>query len=877
MKKFIFKFIVLFTLITASNALASSGIDFDLNENWTIRSLKSKTTFPISKENAPSAISALPQIIEHYYSVERHQLPKHWSASDYARLVYLSFIKYGIELKCEFQIPLGSYPRTRIELVLTNANTFCTVLLNGKKIGKTDNAFRVYKFDVRKNLKDGNNILLLRFKDPVNYAEKKLVKKSITLPADNQTNSIKSAPYIRQPQQEFGWDFARALPYVGLRSFPIIEFSADIHSIEYWFDSVTSNGNLTHFNLNLSIISPKSCSLVPEFNPEMFESVNGQRVHLSKGKNTLTFKGKIRYPKLWWPAGSEEREQERKPFGINEPNLIPLSLNDTLGNVVFQEVIKFYVAKIQLDRSRDSIGEKFAFIVNGKEVFIRGINMVLPDATGDYNIPWNKNYREPISNQLLHQIQSANINMIRVWGGGSYLPDAFYDWADENGIMIWQDFMFSGTLYPGEKSFLQSISAEADDQIKRLRNHPCIALWCGNNEIDVALKNWGWQTKYNYSSKQLDELSFSYNKIFREILPGKISVLDPQHFYIESSPLSNWGKPEDLRNGNNHLWSVWHGEAPIESYKKSIPRFATEYGLPSLPSEAVLKDLIINNSTLKEQLSNFMISYKGIGLLEEYITNEFRQPTNLKDWIYLSQFTQANALKTAIVAHRNSNGRCSGSMPWQLNDASAVISWSLIDLNNIPKPAWYSLKTFFRNEILSADLYENSVRIKYNYQGKRRADRAVLTFQHREGLVIKSDTIVINPSNPEKNNLLKEYSKNFFSTPLSMDEVFLRMELYSGNRMLFRDLFFFVAENKFAWKPANISVELKKVSNDVTTARVSARTLVRKFFHGQHFNSTPNLIDILPNDTLSFSITLPDVEAWKSGIVCLNDFMFQKN
>ena len=362
----------------------------------------------------------------------------------------------------------------------------------------------------------------------------------------------------------------------------------------------------------------------------------------------------------------------------------------------------------KLSQKKDEFGTSFGFVTNDKKetpVFMYGSNYVpynmypLPLKTYTRTAHLQKNQGLPNRNDyyrnLLLQMKNYGMNMIRVWGGGWYEDDYFYDLADSLHIAVWQDFMFANTMYPMSEDWKTSVQQELNDNIKRLSKHPCIALWCGNNEIEVAWKNWGWQKKYKYSKADSTLLINDYNLLFTDIIPVQLAQQNNTVQYISSSPISNWGNESDFKTGDNHYWGVWHGEKPVTDYYKHIPRFASEYGLPSLPNYSTL--VKYSSDSLNITSSNFLFqnrmkSYKGIGLLNNYIAAYFKPSKNIESYCYFSQLTQLNALKTAYAAQAFQQPYCSGSLFWQFNESWPGITWSVIDFEGNPKvPTYQSL------------------------------------------------------------------------------------------------------------------------------------------------------------------------------------------
>jgi beta-mannosidase len=281
---------------------------------------------------------------------------------------------------------------------------------------------------------------------------------------------------------------------------------------------------------------------------------------------------------------------------------------------------------------------------------------------------------------MVEEMAAANFNMVRVWGGGYYPNEVFYETADRLGIMVWQDFMFACAMYPGDSAYLKEVSGEFDYQVPRIAAHPSVVLFNGNNEVDIAWKNWGFQIRYSLYGKDAKEIEDNYAKLFKELLPKKVSEWSSVP-YIHTSPLSNWGKDEFYNHGSQHYWGVWHGKDPMENFAKKIGRFNAEYGFQSFPEMSTIQtfakdaDLDLNSDVMKHHQK----SYVGNGMIQKHAKNMFGDPKNFLEFVYFSQLTQAEAVGIAIAGHRLDAPRCMGTLYWQVNDCWPAPTWSSID------------------------------------------------------------------------------------------------------------------------------------------------------------------------------------------------------
>ena len=351
---------------------------------------------------------------------------------------------------------------------------------------------------------------------------------------------------------------------------------------------------------------------------------------------------------------------------------------------------------VELRQNKDAHGISFEFFINGKPVFAKGVNWIPADFFPHRMT--EERYRE-----LLQACKDANINMIRVWGGGIYEPDIFYDLCDEMDIMVWQDFMFAGTLYPGDESFIENVKKEAIEQVVRLHRHPCIVLWCGNNEVKNGWDDWGWQA--NYTPEQREQLDHDMHYLFDTLLADVVKTYGAGVPYIPTSPLWGWGHPECCTEGDSHYWGVWWGEQPFEMWYQKTGRFMSEYGFQSYPDLRTLQTVMPDTALYlgSPELNNHQKHARGVQIIDKAMNQYFHRPDNLEDYVYVSQLVQAYGIGMALEEHRRRSPYCMGTLIWQLNDCWPVASWSCIDYYGRRKALYYEMKRQFEPVIIACD------------------------------------------------------------------------------------------------------------------------------------------------------------------------------
>jgi len=376
--------------------------------------------------------------------------------------------------------------------------------------------------------------------------------------------------------------------------------------------------------------------------------------------------------------------------------------------LVYNDGHKFVSSKTKysplanLIQQKDSIGTSFHFEKDGKPIYAKGANWI----PADVFLPRLKkeDYR-----RMLQSVKDANMNMLRVWGGGIYETDEFYDLCDSLGIMVWQDFMFAGGMIPGDDAFFANVREEVKYQIERLKNHPCIVLWCGNNEIDEAWNNWGWQNQFNLHGADSAKVWNDYKRMFRDSLPKWVNEFDGSRPYVSTSPMHGWGRRQSLTEGDSHYWGLWWGLEDWETFENKTGRFVSEYGMQAMPNWNTIKSF--THDTDRYLYSNVIKAHQkatdGFKKLDHYLKRYFIDSAklsklSLEDYTYLTQCIQYYILRNSIATHRSKYPRNMGTLLWQMNDCWPVASWSITDYSRHPKAAWYAVKEAYRDDAMPA-------------------------------------------------------------------------------------------------------------------------------------------------------------------------------
>ena len=616
--------------------------------------------------------------VVHLDLLNNQQIPLPFHGNNETELLWIE--EKGWEYRCVFEQTKDQLARSHVQLVFEGLDTYATAYLNGQKILASDNMFIRWEVDVKGLLKEGSNELLVKFHSPLSVNKDKQGSMGYELPAGCETVANKVSPFTRKAPYHFGWDWGPRFVTSGIWK-PV--------KLVYWDQT-----SIADALVSTKSIDDEKAELVCHVELKKGDLTEGMVLEM-EGVGIVAVGNQMAYqipfemadPGLWWPNGMGEPHLYEKWLWLKRD-----------GRVLDSVRVRFGVRTIELVNEPDSIGTSFYFVVNGIPLFVKGANYIPQDL-------FTTRVTDQQYHNLINGVKDAHMNMVRVWGGGIYEKDLFYDLCDENGILVWQDFMFAGSLYPANEQFMRSVAMEAEQQIKRLRPHPSLALWCGNNEIEVAWNNWGWQQQFGYSPEDSVRIWNDYLTIFHELIPSLVTEHGGGLDYVPTSPLSNWGKPENFNHSSMHYWGVWHGKEPFSSFKNNVGRFMVEYGFQSFPSASSLEGYIapIDLDLRSQAMEQRQKSYIGNEMIFKHLHALFPEPTDFESFAWYSQLTQAVGLKKAIESHRLQKGHCMGTLYWQLNDCWPGPSWSTMDYLGHKKAAYHVVKDRYKTDILVVD------------------------------------------------------------------------------------------------------------------------------------------------------------------------------
>ncbi len=690
------------------------------------------------------------------------------------------------EYRTSFNVDTGLLNQGHIKLVFQGLDTYSEVFLNENKIGETNNMFREWEFDIKKHLVSGKNILQILFRSPVPYNEKWAKKSPYRLP-DNRV-------YTRKAPYQFGWDWGPKLITCGIWKDVYIKSSNNFYIDEIRINTIKITEEVAELYADIQLFASKPESLTVEiFDMNSNDCISTYATEVKQGNNQFAWNLSIEDPVLWWPNG------------MGDQHLYPLKVKISSENFYTDSILNIGLRTIDLIRNNDSVGVGFVFRVNGKDVFMKGANYIPQD-----NFP--PRVGKDKYSELIKNAKAANMNMLRVWGGGFYENDVFYDLCDQHGILIWQDFMYACAMYPGDLDFLNNISAEAIDAIKRLRNHPCLALWCGNNEVDNGWKDWGWQKALRYSKADSATIYSHYKKVFNEILPKLVEEHDGKTDYWPSSPEYGWGHEECNTHGDSHYWGVWWGKEPFEMYEAKTGRFMSEYGFQAYPDFKTVQSFCSETDLFlfSDPLKNHQKHPIGNETILEYMEREYPVPDSIFEFSYVSQLLQSQGIRTGIEAHRRSKPHCQGTLYWQLNDCWPVVSWSSVDYYGRWKALHYSVRDLFKNFMISVDQKDSILNcyIVSDSLEEVKADFSVELIDFSGTTYFENDFELLIERNSSR--IVASYNLNEILHDTLIRNSFLKISLKEGRHVLAKYLHYFdIPKNLQLPEPA-IRMSVKK-------------------------------------------------------------------
>jgi len=738
------------------------------------------------------------------------------------------------EYKCTFDVPYETFNKTHINIVFEGLDTYAKVYLNGSLILTADNMFREWQTDCKPLLKKKDNLLRVVFQSAVKIGMQDSSKSKYILPGGIRV-------YTRIAQYQYGWDWSPRYVTCGIWKPVYLEAWNDIkiQSVGYYQDTVTST------KANLHLIAFATSDKFQECKIILRDQLNGkilkeETIALAQGLNRIPLKFIINNPQLWWTNGLGNPNLYHFEFDINKG-----------GKKICSDSCKVGIRTIELLQRPDSVGKSFYFKLNGVPVFMKGANYI----PADNFIPRvSKNDYE----KLINTAVDCNMNMLRVWGGGIYEDDNFYDLCDEKGILVWQDFMFACGMYPADTAFLNNVKNEATYQVNRLTNHPCIALWCGNNEISEGWYNWDWQKQYGYSANDSAKIWNNYTLLFDTLIKNVVNTFDAKTPYWPSSPKYGWGRKESLLEGDSHYWGVWWGMEPFSMYENKIGRFMSEYGFQAYPADETMKTYLdFKTSSAGDNMNPFWHNKhpQGFQTIDNYLLRDYYNATDhknaVKHYTYLSQLLQANGITTAIEAHRRARPYCMGTLYWQFNDCWPGVSWSGMDYYGRWKALQYFVKKAYSDILVTVTEKNKTLEtfVVSDVQKTTKAKLCIFLSDFNGKKIWQKDTLItIQPLSSSccftipVASIIKDTSAN--------NKLFFAARLYIADSLASQAVHYFVPYKLLKLPKANIKRSLK-ISDNKIELSLSSKTLAKNVYvslDDKYLKLSDNYFDILPGD-----------------------------
>ena len=752
-----------------------------------------------------------------------------------------------------------------VELDFKGLDTYADVYLNDSLVLQADNMFVAWQVPVGGLLQPGENELRVYFHSPVNVGMEKLRQLPYLLKATNEQapEDERTNIFTRKAPFHYGWDWGPRLVTSGIWR-PVHLRAWSLAAIEdIYIEKISVSPERAEYKAHIAIATEQAGEYGARLSVQGLAGDFNQGARLEPGVNILTIPFSIENPRLWWTVG------------LGEPHLYSLDIDLYSGSrKIDGRSQRIGVRDIQLVQEPDEIGRSFRFELNGVPVFMKGANYIPSHTITPMVTP--EVYRRVISDAV-----EANMNMLRVWGGAIYEEDLFYDLCDENGILVWQDFMFACALMPADEQHWDNIRKEAEYNVRRLRNHPSMALWCGNNENLTAWHHWGWKEAYPDSISQV--LWNGYDKIFHQILRQAVAEHHPELTYWSSSPSSYIDRLPDRKSGDEHDWTIWFGQAPYENYLTNVPRFVSEYGLQSFPEVKTLRsvmeetDLELNSGMMDRRQRSRMDwitpGFSGNGMILRYLERYYPSPGDFGELTYLSQLSQALAWRHAIEGHRRAMPWCMGSLYWQINDCWPTVSWASVDYYGNWKASHYMARRSFAPVLVTAYVENGMVNVHAVSDMLEELNGIVrVELMDFEGAVLKTEDIPFAVQNSSARVLSRSVTEVL--SRRDPRRSMLRLRIMQGEEVLAANNMFFTLPKNIALPEVQIVMQAVRDGSDWLLTLQSDRLAKDVYLSTEKEGRfSDNFIDLLPGQAVRvrLSDTAVDDPERQVKIRCLNE------
>ena len=816
-----------------------------LNSDWQFRAMGNTDRRDL-REWHPAQVPG----VVHTDLLRNGLIPDPFDRDNEFRLQWIGLTDW--EYQATFQIDAASLAHDHVDLVFDGLDTFADVYLNDQAILHADNMFRHWRVPAKTLLKPGPNTLRLVFHSAVEKMLPYVKSLPYVLPSISTHNfgneeNIATAPYTRKAPYQYGWDWGPRFMTEGIWQPAYLETWDALRIDSFHIDQqkVTADTAVMAAEIEIEASRPTTASLTLAHDDLSGKHTTdgSQTLRLDAGNNHVSIPIRVAAPKLWYPVGYGPQSRYRFSASIRVGR-----------EIAARAEVKTGLRSLELRRVPDQWGKSFEFVINGIPVFAKGADVIPFDSFPNRVTP--ESHRK-----ILQSARDAHMNMVREWGGGYYESDDFYDICDELGILVWQEFMFGGDLVPGDVEFQGNVRQEAIEQIKRLRDHPSIVIWCGNNEVETGWYHWvdRQEFKESISPQERDRVWQDYIIMFADILKSSVTQLTPTPYWPSSSSANFEEIPDNQHNGDMHYWAVWHQEAPAEDYTQQFPRFMTEFGFQSFPEMRTIatfakpEDFDIRSTVMQAHQKN----KGGNERILTYMLREYRQPKDFPSFVYLSQVQQAEIIKIGAEHLRRQRPRTMGSLFWQLNDCWPVASWASIDYYGHWKALHYYARRFYDDVLISPYLHDDKVDA-YVISDKLQplSGTVHMRLSDFSGNILLDETKdVAIPA--QSSAIYLSLEKTALSAKADLHQSFLVFDLDIAGKKVSRNLIFFDVMHNLALPIApEIESSLSK-SGDGYSVKLQSKKLARcafLSFGDLNVQTSDNYFDLLPGETVTVDL-----------------------
>ncbi len=823
-----FFYLIMMVMITSCGMTKDkTGVDFEIEADWEFSEAGKNEWLPAKVPGTVHAdLLANGKIEDPHFRMNENKIQwvedKDW--------VY----------RTAFEVDANVLSKDLVELVFLGLDTYADVYLNDSLLLSAENMFVAHVLDVKAGLREGENSLRIYFHSPVTRGMEKLKQLDYLIPAVNEQapEGEKTNVFTRKAPFHYGWDWGPRLVTSGVWR-PVILRAANKARLEDVFVETVSIDNdkagLQGF-VEVQVLEEGVYDLTLLVDGE-WEALHA-KVSLLPGVQLVPFHFDIPQPKLWWSNG------------LGDPYLYDFRFElQKEGKTIGKHALNYGVRTIQLVQTPDDAGRSFYFEVNGVPVFMKGAN-VIPSNTLTPSVD------KATYDHLIKNAVDANMNMLRVWGGAIYEEDYFYELCDRNGILIWQDFMFACALQPGDEAHLENIRQEAEYNVKRLRNHASLALWCGNNENLHGLHHW-WNDMFEPEVEAF--MWETYNRIFLDILPAAVEKHHPGMDYWSTSPSAYGDELADRRSGDEHDWTVWFGQKPFSAYGEEVPRFVSEYGLQAFPDMHTIKEFTSEEDRAwdsevmryrqRGKMAYIEQGFDGNDMIRRYMARYYNVPEKFEDFVYVSQLLQAKAYKTALEAHRRNMPHCMGSLYWQINDSWPTISWATVDFYGRWKAAHYAVRKANETVIISPVVTGNRIKV-FAVSDRLEPFTGQLkgTLMGLNGTVLFTEKVPVTVEANTSTEIFEDTFGAFITPEMDISSLIVVLELIEKDSIIADNIAYMVEPKDLPLAKATVKTSIE-ASDSGYIVTLSCNVLAKDVFVDTPYRDvviTDNYFDLLP-------------------------------